>query len=380
MAASTYKVYLYDIRSQKIYAEIPMSSLSYDYELDGEGSAAVSLPMESLKLDGTVLKPADVFPVRTAIAIQRGSELVWGGLVWQYRVDLTNKMIKIDAGGYFSYYKYRHTYTNGNRFVFKEIIDMIKWFILEINSTWGNGIHTSLSGLVPNGAKRSKSWAPLEYVSIADVIADLADEVPTINIHPLGMVGGFFFHFDPYWVDSTHIGNRMSNTPNRDPDYSGVSLTQGVHCEITEIGVDGNDLANVSYIVGATTNSKTPPAHYELRNPSFSSQLPYMDVIVNANTEKKWPNLYWQAKSALSAGAIPTILPTVITYPNMFSPNQFKTGTKIKLSSGDSFLELNEAEYVITRVAVSVTGDGSDRITMDVVQDELFKEVDTTNA
>jgi hypothetical protein len=104
-----YTVYLYDTMTQTVYAEIPFSALSYDYVMDEAGSATVELPIAAPKRDGNPLTPEDVRPIRTGIAIQRGTELVWGGLVWTYRLNLTARTIALSARGYLSYYAYRHT-------------------------------------------------------------------------------------------------------------------------------------------------------------------------------------------------------------------------------------------------------------------------------
>ncbi|KPI24661.1 hypothetical protein OV320_7866 [Actinobacteria bacterium OV320] len=380
MAASTYKVLLYDIRTQEIYAEIPTSDIQYDYELDADGSATISFPLTATKVNGNQIKPADIFPVRTAVAIQRGSELVWGGLVWQYKVDLSNGFITMDAGGYFSYYKYRHTPTAGKRFRQTETVDIIKSFLLDINSR--NGIQTNLSGLQQVDARRNKYWAPYEYVSIADVIVDMADEVLPARAWDLiwGFGGGFFFYFEPYFVNSTHIGNRMWNTLDRKPTYNGVTLVQSENCEFTELSVDGNSMANLSFVVGASGTDVSQTRHYEARNIALSWSLPYLEKVTSVSGEKEQSTLPMRAKSELTAASIPIIMPTAVTYPNAFSPKQFKPGDQIKVTTNDEFLELDQAEYVVTKVTVDVSSDGSDRISLDMIQAELFKDVDTADA
>lgn len=378
MAASKYVVHLYDVRTQRIFAQIPTSAIKYDYEMDADGSASLSIPMGALKLDGTKLTPYDIFPCRTAIAIQRDDQLTWGGIVWQYKVDLATRFIDLDAGGYYSYYKYRHTNTKGKKFDNRETIDIIKWFILEINSgsTAGNGINTNISGLQTVGTRRSKVWNPYEYKSIADVIEDMADEVASFDPQTQKYGGGFFFYFEPYFADEDHIGHKMSNTESRHPEYNGITLRQSVNCEFSTINVDGNSMANVAYVVGATNGEPSLTPHYELRNVSFAEEIPYMDVVVSETGEKKDSALRWKAKSALAFGSTPIILPTAVTYPNLFSPLQFKPGMLVRVTTDDDFLNLTNAEYVITKVSVEVGMDGSDRLTLDMVQSALFTEVE----
>ncbi|MFB7420785.1 hypothetical protein ACFC1L_40115 [Streptomyces sp. NPDC056210] len=377
MAASLYTVMLYDIRTQKIFAKIPKAELSYEYEMDDAGSASISVPMKAKKLDGTRLTPYDLFPCRTGVAIQRGSELVWGGLIWQYQVDLSTQLISIDAGGYLSYYKYRHTNVKGNKFKNKETIDIVKWFILETNSgsTAGNGINTNISGLKPVGTLKTKTWNPFEYESLDSVIIDMADEIASYDPNTLKYGGGFFFYFEPYFIDSDRIGHRMSNTESRHPLFNGITLRQSVNCEFSNISVDGNSMANVAYVVGAGNGEPSITPHAELKNTIFSQEIPYMNTVVSATGDKNPASLRWRARSALAYGSIPITLPTADTFPNMFSPLQFKPGMLVKVTTDDGFLSLTNAEYVVTKVSVSMGTDGSDRLSIDMIQSALFTEV-----
>jgi hypothetical protein len=139
-------------------------------------------------------------------------------------------------------------------------------------------------------------------------------------------------------------------------------------------------MANLSFVVGASGTDVSQTRHYEARNIALSWSLPYLEKVTSVSGEKEQSTLPMRAKSELTAASIPIIMPTAVTYPNAFSPKQFKPGDQIKVTTNDEFLELDQAEYVVTKVTVDVSSDGSDRISLDMIQAELFKDVDTADA
>ncbi|QPB09555.1 minor tail protein [Streptomyces phage Sycamore] len=368
-----YKVFLYDTMTQSVYAEVPFSSLSYDYTMDEAGSATVELPIAAPKRDGNPLTPEDVRPIRTGIVIQRGTELVWGGLVWAYRLNLTTRTIALSAQGYLSYYRYRHTAVKGVKYKDLEQTTMIKNFIASIT----DGIKTDTSGIVATNMVRTRAWNPYEFKALDEVFADLADDITSFDAVSGKYGGGFFFYLEPYWITAgTKVGNRIRNTANRHPVDSGKSLQQAVNCEFSDIGVDGTGMATTAFAVGATdgTSSLTPFASDD--NPALLAEIPHVNAILTENGIKEARALQYKVRSALSFGSTPVILPTANTYPGLFSPLELQPGMSAGVTTDDGFLSLLGEEYVITQTSVSVATDGSDRLSLSLVQADLFKETE----
>ncbi|MQS39929.1 hypothetical protein, partial [Streptomyces katsurahamanus] len=280
MAVNRYTVYLYDIKTQLVTAEVPASAISYDYVMDAAGSASIEMPIDVPLRSGGTISPTDIRPIRTGIAIERGGELVWGGLVWAYRLDLSRRTITLNAQGYQSYYARRHTHTRGNRFrPGREQTDIIKWFIDYMNSPTDPArefsIKTSTASLKPTNFVRTRIWNPYEYKSISDVITHLCDDITSKDPQTGKYGGGFFYYFEPYW-DSTgkKILNRITNTVNRHPYPSNVHLQQGVNCEIADISVDGTGMATTALAVGATDGTSSITPHAEDDNPALLAEIP----------------------------------------------------------------------------------------------------------
>ncbi|MFG3200362.1 hypothetical protein ACGFYT_30060 [Streptomyces sp. NPDC048208] len=366
---ATYRIYLYNLKTQAVYAEIPFSALSYKYALDDAGTATIEIPIGVPKRDGTALTPDDIFPVRTGVAIERDTQLVWGGIVWAYRVNLEARTIALSAQGYQSYYRKRHTAVAGVSYKNIEQTLMIKNLI----GSFTDGIGTDTSQLTVTNMVRTRVWNPYEFTSLSDVFVDLADDITFLD-QLLGVnVGGFFFYFRPYWVtQGTKIGNRITNTASRVPADSGVSLQQGVNCEFSDVSVDGTGLATSAFAVGATDGTRSLTPYASDTNPALLAQIPHVNVVLNETGQKFSTALQYKVRSALAFAARPVILPNAETYPGMFSPLALQPGTAAGVTTDDGFLDLVNEDYTITETAVSVAADGSDRLSLTLVQTNLF--------
>lgn len=368
-----YRIYLYNTKTQTIYAQIPFSALSYSYVMDDAGSVSVDIPIGVPKVDGSPLTPDDLFPVVTGIAIQRGTELVWGGLLWAYRLNLTTRTITISGQGYLSYYRYRHTGVNGVKYKQIEQTEMIRRLINSVV----NGIGTDVTGLTPTNMVRDRSWNQYEFKPLAEVIQDLADDITAIDPQTGVTGGGFFIYIDPYWVtEGAAVGNRIYNTPNRHPYDSGISLQQGVNCEFADISVDGTSLAVAVFAIGATDGTASLTPFTSDGNPALAERMPQVNEILNETSIKQRAALQYKVRSALTYGASPVTLPQADTYPGLFSPLQLKPGMRVGVTTDDGFLDLVDEDYVITETSVSVASDGSDRLSLSLVQTSLFKETE----
>ncbi|QDQ14319.1 hypothetical protein [Streptomyces spectabilis] len=371
---AAYRVFLYNLRTQRVTGEVPFSALSYSYVMDEPGAATVEIPIDVAAKSGKPLKPNDLFPVRTGLVIERDGELVWGGVVWTYRLNLTTRTIALNAKGYLSYYEKRHTPTYGLGFADRELTYMIRALILIAKE----GIGTDTTQLTPTNQVRSRVWNPFEFKPVADVFRDLSDEIASID-HRTGLFGGgFFLYFEPYWKNSDRslIGNRIRNTPNRHPYDSGVSLHQGVNCEFSDISVDGTELASAAFAVGATNGMRSLTPFKSDTNPALLATTPQTNKVLTENSLKQNWTLTYKVRSALAFGSEPIVLPNATTYPGKFSPLSLIPGMRAGVTTDDGFLGLVNDEYVVTENRVSVASDGSDRLSLSLVQAELFKETE----
>ncbi|QPB09702.1 minor tail protein [Streptomyces phage Shaeky] len=369
----SYRIYLYNTKTKAVFAEIPFSALSYSYVMDEAGSATVEIPIGVPRTDGQPLTPDDLMPVRTGVVIERDGALVWGGLLWAYRLNLTARTIALSAQGYLSYWAKRMTGANGVVYKNLEQTQMVKNFI----TAAANSIETDVSLITPTNMVRTRTWNKYEFKPLAEVFTDLADDITSFDPVSGTYGGGFFLYFEPYWItEGQTIGNRVRNTPDRHPYDSGHNLQQGVNCEFPDISVDGTTLAGAAFAVGATDGTASVTPYKTDTNPAQLATMPQVNVVLNENGIKQATSLQYKVRSALAFGSAPVILPTASTYPGMFSPLEFAPGMSVGVTSDDGFLNLVNADYVVTENSVSVASDGSDRLSLTLVQSDLFKETE----
>lgn len=100
----TYTYLFTDLRTDVLLAELPLSGVSYGYELNGVGKLTGTIPYnsETLPLDPETASR----PGRTAVYVDRDGVLVWGGIVWT-RQDTTGGK-SIQAAEFLSYYQHRY--------------------------------------------------------------------------------------------------------------------------------------------------------------------------------------------------------------------------------------------------------------------------------
>ncbi|MDT0473015.1 hypothetical protein RM863_12860 [Streptomyces sp. DSM 41014] len=100
----TYTYLFCDLRTDTLIAELPMSGVSYSYELNGIGTLRGTIPYsdETLPLDPETAST----PARTVVYVDRDGVLVWGGIIWTRQDAAGGKSIA--ASEFLSYFQHRY--------------------------------------------------------------------------------------------------------------------------------------------------------------------------------------------------------------------------------------------------------------------------------
>ncbi len=108
MAAPMYRALLCDLRSDQVLDALPLTDVSLDDYIGKTGSANVTVPLPNRQIAQRAR--AAVEPGRTALWIERGPEIWWGGVVWTANVTSNDRGflgLQIGAGGWASYLDHR---------------------------------------------------------------------------------------------------------------------------------------------------------------------------------------------------------------------------------------------------------------------------------
>ncbi|KRV48777.1 hypothetical protein AQ490_23180 [Wenjunlia vitaminophila] len=103
-ADHTYTFLFCDLRTDAVLAELPMSQVTYGWELNGLGTLRGTVPFtdETLPLDPL----AATAPARTCVYVDRDGELIWGGIIWTREIVPGGRAIQ--ASEFLSYYQRRY--------------------------------------------------------------------------------------------------------------------------------------------------------------------------------------------------------------------------------------------------------------------------------
>ncbi|WP_116210109.1 hypothetical protein [Streptomyces olivoreticuli] len=342
-------------------------SVGWRRSVDKPSEASVTIPLAAL--DDAALRYPAIQPFRTVLGIVRDGVMVWGGIVWNMRVDLQERTLELAGRDFLSYYETNHAYggwstARGGDFQ----SDILKRMALR--AEWG--IQTTTAAVTAMPRKREMSFLENEFKPSLDVMQDLADNI-----------GGFFFRSEAWRsTDGTELRHGIRNTADRKPrpavDASGKelpALVDGQTCEIQELFLNGENIATTAYTIGASGSDKTAGVWSRRDNKALRRQFPQRDVVNTMGSIKHQSTLDLHGDTALRFGATGIVTPRVITYPDTFDPRDFEpnAGQKIRLVSGNEFMRI-DGWYVITEARVVIDADGSDRCELSLVQEELFDE------
>ena len=186
--AHTYTYLFCDLRTDTLLAELPMSSVTYSFELNGIGKLSGTIPYndETLPLDPETAST----PGRTAVYVDRDGVLVWGGIVWT-RQDTTGGK-QIQAAEFLSYYQQRYVKktlsTDTSLLLNAAYVDaggqrlytdqkFVVWSLLRYaNDQPGGAINVDINPLTapPDGITRNVTYFGYERPEIYKSIAELA--------------------------------------------------------------------------------------------------------------------------------------------------------------------------------------------------------------
>ncbi|MEU2179725.1 hypothetical protein [Streptomyces thermolilacinus] len=108
MPSPPYRALLCDLRSDQVLDALPLADVSLDDYIGKVGAASATIPIPNRQLAARAR--AAVVPGRTALWIERGPELWWGGVLWTANLTSDDRGflgLQVQAGGWASYLDHR---------------------------------------------------------------------------------------------------------------------------------------------------------------------------------------------------------------------------------------------------------------------------------
>ncbi|MFK0069762.1 hypothetical protein [Streptomyces sp. NPDC091046] len=171
--APPYRVLLCDLRSDQLIDALPLSGVSLDDYIGKTGRLSGTVPIPNAALADRARKA--LVPGRTAVWVERGRDLWWGGILWTLSLASDQRGMlttQIQAGGWESYLYHRLLYDTQ---VAEQVdqLDIARGLVDYVQNTPGGDIgitydtHTS-------GVLRDRTYLRYDLPAVGDLLDDLA--------------------------------------------------------------------------------------------------------------------------------------------------------------------------------------------------------------
>jgi hypothetical protein len=366
MATTTYRYLFADLVTNQILAELPLTGVTYNQQLNTAGSFQGHLLLSGVNATGLNISAATI-PSKTAVYVDRNGVLVWGGVIWSREYKSSNQTLSITAREFISYFERRRI---SNTTVFNSVdqLQIAQTLISNAQGVpYGNiGIlyNQDSSSTSTSGVLISRTYYNYEIKPVFVAVQDLSKQT-----------NGFDFGVSVYY-DGSGNPSRSFNTyyPRRGTIYSSSNPSAPVFefpaGNIAEYTYpeDGIAAANTIYALGAGSNEGKLIAISQ--NASYlttgwallEDQANYSDITdsaVLANLAIGQINAVSYPPTTLKVIAPPYVSPTFGTY---------QLGDDIRIRITDNrFPNTLDAVYRLTNIDVIAGEDGPERVTLTLV-------------
>lgn len=351
MIAPIYRVLLCDLRSDQVLDVLPITDVSLDDYIGKIGSASATIPLPNRAVAARAR--AAVEPGRTAMWIERGSEIWWGGVLWT--ANLTSNArgflsLQVQAGGWASYLDHRailHT----QQAVQVDQYDIVRGLIDYSASLPGGDIGIETDAEQLSGVLRDRTFRRYDVPRIREVIDQLA-----------ATEGGFEWRIMSYReptsgrrVKRLQLGAPVIRTGASEVvlDHPGPLLSYGWP-------IDATVQANVWQSRGASDNknqtAESLPLMSELlvADEQLGAGWPRLDGTSDYSTVTEQPTLDAHARADLAAALRPQTIPevTVALDRTPLSPALLGATVRVRIRD-DWWTEGLDHRYRVVGLAIS---------------------------
>ncbi|MFG2330582.1 hypothetical protein ACGFMM_13215 [Streptomyces sp. NPDC048604] len=184
-AASPYRVLFCDLRTDRPIDVLPLRDVSLDDYIGRPGSLTGSIPVPDAALAERVRRIEDG---RTAVYLERGGDLWWGGILWTSTLQADDKGVLTLAlqAATFDSYAARRRIRKDLYYAAQDQLDIARKLWDHIQGTPGGDIGVT-TGTETSGILRDTSWRDGDETAVDEAFRQLAE-----------VEGGFEYHIAVY--------------------------------------------------------------------------------------------------------------------------------------------------------------------------------------
>ncbi|WP_424861403.1 hypothetical protein [Streptomyces sp. MMS24-I29] len=308
MGAPLYRVVLCDLRTDQVLDVLPITNVQLDDYIGKIGSASATIPLPNRAVAARARVAVE--PGRTALWIERGSEIWWGGVLWTANLTSNDRgflTLQVQAGGWASYLDHRavlHT----QQAVQVDQYDIVRGLIDYTASLPGGDIGITYDVEQLSGVRRDRTYRRYDVPRVREVIDQLG-----------AVENGFEWRIASYRdpgsgrrIKELQLGSPVIRTGASEIvlDHPGPILTY-------EWPVDATVQANVWQSRGAADNrnqtQESLPLMSELLvdDQQLAAGWPRLDGTSDYSTVIEQPTLDAHARADMTAAVSPQTIPEV---------------------------------------------------------------------
>lgn len=330
MAAVTDLLLVCDLRSDQLMDRFPVLGPQFDDYIGKTGSLRGTVPVPDAGMAARV--QAALLPGRTMLWLQRGMDIVWGGILWTATPTRDNRgrwTVPLQAAGVESYYREHQQLTDTQVSAGVDQLDIARGLISYCQARTGGNIGIEIDYTLTSGVTRDRTYLSYDLPWVGQLIDQLA---ATQN--------GFEWRVNCYRSsDGARHKALQLGYPKITVGSSDIVLTSPGPITAYSLPQDATVQANAWTSRGASINTNqaatsyplmsgpwTTPADYTAGWPRLDGSSDYTSVTLQADLDQ-------HAQADLAMQVRPVTIPTVrvLTSSGVLPP----LGSTIRLNIQD---------------------------------------------
>lgn len=175
-----YRYLFYDYSTRRLIDVLPMTGVSFGWELRGVGTMSGSIPLYADDLPASRVREA-IYPYRTKLFVERGGQLVWGGWINEEpSYDSASGVVNVKAEESMGYFAQRFlptlTYTGVDQ------LSIVRDILTQLQAVPGSDMWINTDPSLMSGVLRDRSYSQYDLTTALTAITQLSE-----------VIGGFDF-------------------------------------------------------------------------------------------------------------------------------------------------------------------------------------------
>jgi hypothetical protein len=368
MAATDYRVTFVEFSTGVIWGELPVQTASFSRVLNAPGAASFKVPLSGEAVRD--LPWSSLTPWRVLMYVQRGQQILWGGPLVGYGVDLAAEEVTFNCQGLWAYYR-RRLITKDATFAQQDQALIVRTLLKDFADgtgqyAWNTGPKAlTFAETYTTGVKRDRTYRAYELKSVGAAVEDMA-----------GVRDGFNFRIDYGWSGGRIVNTFTMMYPTTG-DPTSLVLHHGGNCDVPSVTVDGANMVTESAASGAgSAETQLRAWWYDLAHETDPGrQIPRLSAVQSRSDVIDVATLTGYAQQAVSEGSVPVTIPTVRLHPGRFpGAGDVFLGQIVTIRADVADWPGMAADYKIMEIATTVS-DSGEETTLSLAPVEVFANV-----